>query len=68
MAEQRIPNMRGIMMARSKPLNVIQAEDSSVASEVAKYALPREKGDVKLVDADNIDELITLLKNEAKAI
>ena len=55
-------------MARSKPLNVIQAEDSSVASEVAKYALPPEKGDVKLIDADNIDELITLLKNEAKAI
>ena len=68
MAEQRIPNMRGIMMARSKPLNVIQAEDSSVSSEVAKYALPPEKGDVKLIDADNIDELITLLKNEAKAI
>ena len=42
--------------------------DSSVASEVAKYALPPEKGDVKLIDADNIDELITLLKNEAKAI
>ena len=47
---------------------MIQAEDSSVASEVAKYALPPAKGDVKLIDAENIDELIILLKNEAKAI
>ena len=64
----RIPNMRGIMMARKKPLNVVEATSSESATTVESYERPVEKGAVKLVDADNIDELINLLHNEAKVI
>ncbi|NBC06515.1 MAG: electron transfer flavoprotein beta subunit/FixA family protein [Bacteroidetes bacterium] len=68
LAEQRIPNMRGIMMAKRKPLKVeepVEAEDLAVA---AQYELPPEKGDVKLVDPENMGELVRLLHEEAKAI
>jgi electron transfer flavoprotein beta subunit len=68
LAEQRIPNMRGIMMAKRKPLKVepaVEAEDLAVAVE---YELPPEKGDVKLVDPENMDELVRLLHEDAKAI
>ncbi|MBX2926347.1 MAG: electron transfer flavoprotein subunit beta/FixA family protein [Saprospiraceae bacterium] len=68
MAEQRIPNMRGIMMAKSKPLNVVAPvafEDKSVA---VSYSLPPQKTSVKLVDPENMEELVRLLHEEAKAI
>ncbi len=68
LAEQRIPNMRGIMMAKRKPLKVVDpvaAEDLSVA---VHYSLPAEKGAVKLVDPENMDELVRLLHEEAKVI
>jgi electron transfer flavoprotein beta subunit len=65
-AEWRIPNMRGIMTARSKPLNVIAAVANGEGTEVKKYALPPAKGGVKIVD--NVDELVNLLKNEAKVL
>ena len=68
MAEQRIPNMRGIMMAKRKPLNVIEPvafEDSSV---VTHYELPPAKSSVKMVDPENMDELVRLLQEEAKVI
>ncbi len=68
MAEQRIPNMRGIMAARSKPLNVIPATVTDSLTETISFSLPPAKGDVKLVDSENIKELINLLHNEAKAI
>ena len=64
----RIPNMRGIMMARKKPLNVIEPIDVENATTVESYEKPAPKGAVKLVDADNVDELINLLHNEAKVI
>jgi electron transfer flavoprotein beta subunit len=67
MAEQRIPNMRGIMSARSKPLNVVEAS-SEVATSVDKFTLPPEKGACKMIDADRPEELIRLLREEAKAI
>ncbi|MBX2845641.1 MAG: electron transfer flavoprotein subunit beta/FixA family protein [Saprospiraceae bacterium] len=67
MAEQRIPNMRGIMQARTKPLNVVAGEAAAKTS-VAKYQLPAEKGAVKLIDADNPAELWDLLRNDAKVI
>lgn len=68
LAEQRIPNMRGIMMAKRKPLNVIEptAFDDPVAT--VQYELPPEKGDVKLIDPENMDELVRLLHEEAKVI
>ncbi len=64
----RIPNMRGIMMARKKPLNVVEATVTDIATAVESYEKPAPKGAVKLVDADNVDELISLLHNEAKVI
>ena len=68
MAEQRIPNMRGIMAARTKPLNVVEPAESDALTEVVEYSLPPEKGDVKLIDPENMDELIEKLHNEAKVI
>jgi electron transfer flavoprotein beta subunit len=64
----RIPAMRGIMMARKKPLNVIEAVDSENATLIESFEKPAPKGTVKLIDADNVDELINLLHNEAKVI
>ena len=64
----RIPNMRGIMMARKKPLNVVEPVAAENATLTASFEKPAPKGAVKLVDADNIDELINLLHNEAKVI
>lgn len=68
MAEARIPNMRGIMAARSKPLNVIPAFEASNSTVVKGFNLPPAKSGCKYVDADNVDELVDLLRNEAKAI
>ena len=64
----RIPNMRGIMMARKKPLNVIEPVSAEEATSIQSFEKPAPKGAVKLIDADNIDELINLLHNEAKVI
>ena len=64
----RIPNMRGIMMARKKPLNVVEPVEGNVATSTESFEKPAPKGAVKLVDADNVDELINLLHNEAKVI
>jgi electron transfer flavoprotein beta subunit len=68
MAEQRIPNMRGIMAARTKPLNVVEPAEVKELTSVTKYSLPAEKGSVKLIDPENMDELVELLHNEAKVI
>lgn len=68
MAEARIPNMRGIMAARSKPLEVIEPVEVAKHTEVKTYDLPPEKGDCKYVDPENVEELVDLLHNEAKAI
>lgn len=68
MAEQRIPNMRGIMAARSKPLEVIAPAAGEALTKTAKYALPPAKSGVKLIDPENAGELIQLLHNEAKVI
>lgn len=65
-AEWRIPNMRGIMTARSKPLNVVEPTEGDVSTEVKKFELPPAKGAIKIVD--NVDELVSLLKNEAKVL
>ena len=68
MAEQRIPNMRGIMAARTKPLNVIPAVDVADLTSVTSYSMPPAKADCKYIDADNMTELVELLHNEAKVI
>ncbi|MFY8090749.1 MAG: electron transfer flavoprotein subunit beta/FixA family protein [Chitinophagaceae bacterium] len=67
-AEQRIPNMRGIMAARSKPLKVVEPTNIEALTSIESFELPPAKAGVKLVDADNVDELVRLLHEEAKAI
>lgn len=68
LAEQRIPNMRGIMMAKRKPLKVVEATEADDLAIAVRYELPPEKGDVKMVDPENIEELVRLLHEEAKVI
>ncbi|MEQ8245946.1 electron transfer flavoprotein subunit beta/FixA family protein [Fulvivirga sp.] len=67
-AEWKIPNMRGIMSARTKPLNVVEPSQNQSGTTLEKYELPPAKGAVKMVDADNVAELVNLLKNDAKVI
>ena len=63
-----IPNMRGIMMARQKPLEVIEAKNFSAKTSDKKFHKPEVKSEVKLVKPDELDKLIDLLENEAKVI
>jgi electron transfer flavoprotein beta subunit len=67
-AEWKIPNMRGIMSARTKPLNVVEPSQNQSGSTLDKFELPPAKGAIKMVDADNVAELVDLLKNDAKVI
>jgi len=67
-AEQRIPNMRGIMSARTKPLKVVEPVASDSLTTVQSFGLPPVKAGVKLVSPDNVEELVRLLHEEAKAI
>lgn len=64
----RIPNMRGIMTARTKPLNVSEATESAVNTKAVKFEKPAPKSTIKMISPDNLDELIDLLHNEAKVI
>jgi electron transfer flavoprotein beta subunit len=67
MAEQRIPNMKGIMGARTKPLKVVEPIAVESYTSIASFDLPPAKAGVKLVSADNPEELVRLLHEEAKA-
>ncbi len=67
-SDLRIPNMRGIMMARKKPLTVVEPVDADQETKAVQFEKPAPKGAVKLVSPDNVQELIDLLHNEAKAI
>ena len=64
----RIPNMRGIMTARTKALTILEPVDASVNTKAVKFEKPAPKSAVKLISPDNLDELINLLHNEAKVI
>jgi electron transfer flavoprotein beta subunit len=68
MAEQRIPNMRGIMAARTKPLQVLAPTVTEALTSYVTFASPQAKSSVKLIDPNNMDELVSLLHNEAKVI
>lgn len=68
MAEQRIPNMRGIMMARTKPLTVVPAVAFDSPTQTVRFQLPPAKVGVKMVDPENMTELVRLLHEEAKVI
>lgn len=67
MAEQRIPNMKGIMGARTKPLKVVEPAAVDVLTSIVSFDLPPAKAGVKLVSPDAPEELVRLLHEEAKA-
>ncbi len=68
MSEARIPNMRGIMAARTKPLKVVAASGFAAVATIVSYEMPPAKTGVKMFDADNMDGLVAALHNEAKVI
>lgn len=67
-AEPKIPNMRGIMSARTKPLTVIEPVDVKTFSEIISYETPAPRGQVKLISADDTAKLVDLLHEEARVI
>lgn len=68
MAEARIPNMRGIMAARTKPLKVVEPSGAEATSKFTSFELPPAKAGVKLIDAENAEELIRILHEDVRAI
>ena len=67
-AEWKIPNMRGIMSARTKPLKVVEAKEADSGVKLEKFELPPPKGAVKMISAEEVGKLVTLLKTEAKVL
>jgi electron transfer flavoprotein beta subunit len=68
MAEARIPNMRGIMAARTKPLKVVEPAQVEALTKAVEFGLPPAKAGVKLVSPDNVEELVRLLHDEARVL
>ncbi len=66
--EPRIASMRGIMMAKKKPIDVIAPANVNALTEYANYELPLQKSACKMIDPENVKELVDLLHNEAKVI
>lgn len=67
-AEPKIPNMRGIMSARTKPLQVVEAKEIEEVAKIIQFETPAPRGAVKLIPADEVANLIGLLHTEAKVI
>ena len=67
-SDLRIPNMRGIMQARQKPLDVIPCSDLDSKTKSIKFQKPAPREEVKLISSDNLDQLIEMLHNEAKVL
>lgn len=67
-AEWKIPNMRGIMSARTKPLKVVEPESVDSGVKLSSFELPPAKGAVRMIDPDNVEELVKLLRTEAKVL
>ena len=69
LAEQRIPNMRGIMMSKRKPINVVQPiETGDVGYQIIEFVKPEGRSSCQYVDPDNMEELVRLLSESAKVI
>lgn len=66
--EPKIATMRGIMAARTKPLQVVEPAAIDMLTEDIAYELPEAKAACKMIDAKNMAQLVDLLKNEAKVI
>ena len=67
-SELRIPNMRGIMQSRTKPLQVLEASSNTKNTSSVNFENPEAKGICRMVDSSNVAELVDLLHNEAKII
>ena len=67
-AEWKIPNMRGIMSARTKPLKVVEPVSADKLTASQQFELPPPKGKIKMIDPNNVEELVQLLKTEAKVL
>ena len=67
-AEWKIPNMRGIMTARTKPLKVVEPTGNDTLTHVGRYEMPPAKGAVKMIPAEDAGQLIGLLRTEAKVL
>jgi electron transfer flavoprotein beta subunit len=67
-AEPKIPNMRGIMSARTKPLEIIEAIEVELLSTFASYSIPSPRGSVQLLSDNEVEKLVNLLHTEAKVI
>ena len=67
-SDLKIPNMRGIMQARQKPLEVIEPESFSSHTSTLKYSKPDEKGEIRMIKPENLDELVEILHTEEKII
>jgi electron transfer flavoprotein beta subunit len=68
LAQARIPNMKGIMAARTKPLTVVSASGASKLTSIINYTLPEKAKECKYISPDNVGELVRLLHEEAKVI
>lgn len=68
LAQARIPNMKGIMSARTKPLTVLAASTKELRTTIASYTLPDKEKKIKMISPDNVGELVRLLHEEAKVI
>lgn len=66
--DARIPNMRGIMGAKTKPLQVLEAVASENYTDFVSFSYPKPKAACKKIDPENVKELVNLLHNEAKVI
>jgi electron transfer flavoprotein beta subunit len=66
--EPRIAAMRGIMMARTKPIKVVEPVITEPLTEIMRYEMPKPRAACKFIDADNPKQLIEMLQNEAKVI
>ncbi len=66
--EPRIASMRGIIMAKKKPLSVVEPVDAEALTENTEYELPEPKAACRMISPDNVKELVELLRNEAKVI
>lgn len=68
MAEQRIPSVRNIVTARTKPLKVVEPVEAEKLTAVESFSLPEPKSGIRMIDPDHVEELVRLLHEEAKVI
>jgi electron transfer flavoprotein beta subunit len=66
--EPRIAAMRGIMMARTKPIKVVEPVTCDAFTQVLKYEMPKPRAACRFIDPENPGQLIQILQNEAKLI